>query len=289
MSEKEKKYRKIGWISSIGTQVVMLILFYFLIAWKEPFPPIPSYGIELSFGIENTGTGEEPITNPEPEATETEEPIEESEAAASDPAENGMEEAASDPVETDETPLTETPSPDVAEAETQAETSTEDLPVKAEEPALESEPEEVSKKKENKPVNTEATMPPASSTAETNTTRGTTDDAGSEGREEGTIDGRALMGEVGAADGASLNMSGWIWDFKPQPKDESSESGKIVYSIKVDSDGYLIGIELVSSSVSPVVERYYRQSVERLSFSKTGDYKSAPTSTGTVTFIIRAR
>jgi protein TonB len=84
-------------------------------------------------------------------------------------------------------------------------------------------------------------------------------------------------------------MAGWTWDFKPEPNDKSSDTGKIVYQIVIDSEGYLSRIDVVSSTVSPDVERIYRQSVERLSYSKTDDYKPAPSSTGRVTFIIKAK
>ncbi len=103
--------------------------------------------------------------------------------------------------------------------------------------------------------------------------------------DDGTIYGR----QRGGSNGASLQMAGWVWDFKPNPNDKSDESGKIVYMITIDDEGYIQNIKLQSSTVSRSVERVYRQSVERLSFSKTGDYKPRPTSTGTITFLIHAK
>lgn len=286
---KEKKYRRIGWITSVVVQLVMLLLFYFLIAWKEPFPPIPSYGIELSFGIEDNGAGELPVSATEPtdeleplteEATEQiEDPVEE-EAAPQDEISEEAEAATEVP--------SEIPSPDVVKEErVEADES--------KEPVLPKEVKKEEKKDEPKPpvkevketLNPAASMPAASE--EPNDSKGEQASEGIEGKKEGSIDGRALMGEQGAADGASLQMAGWVWDFKPDPKDPTAESGKIVYLIKVDADGYLTGIELVSSTVSPAVERYYRQSVERLSFTKTNDYSPAPTSSGRITFIIRSK
>ncbi len=89
--------------------------------------------------------------------------------------------------------------------------------------------------------------------------------------------------------GASLQMAGWVWDSKPDPKDNSDETGKIVYMITIDDEGYITNISLQSSTVTPAVERLYRQSVERLSFSKTSEYKPAPTSSGTITFLIQTK
>lgn len=291
--QKEKKYRRIGWISSIVTQVVLLILFYFLVAWREPFPPIPSYGIELSFGVEETGRGDVPVSNPEPETEEnevaeevTEEPVEEVSPEEVLPEEETVEETSeAEAAETVETPVTEIPSPDVTDTETE-QVKTE-APVKDKEEPRKERP--VEKAEESSALNPSATMPTADESSEVNETKGTTETEGSEGKEDGTIDGRALMGEQGSSNGASLSLAGWGWVSPPDPKDESDESGKIVYKIKVDDEGYLIGIELLTSTVSPVVERYYRQSVEKLEFYKTSSQQSAPVSTGTITFIIRAK
>lgn len=289
VEEKEKKYRRIGWLTSAGIQVVLLILFYFLVAWKEPFPPIPSYGIELSFGVEETGGGTEPTSTTEPsDEVELSEPVSEApieETTPEEVAEYAMEDDV-DVAPVEESPVVETPSPDVVE-----ETVDDALPVEEEsneQAAEEQKSMEEEKEESEEPLNPAATMP-ESQAEQPNDSRGNDGEEGVQGEETGSIDGRALMGEQGSADGASLQMSGWVWDFKPEPQDESAESGKIVYRIKVDDEGYLVGIELVSSTVSPVVERYYKQSVERLSFTKTNEYSPAPLSSGTITFIIRAK
>lgn len=288
--DQEKKYRKIGWLTSIGVQVVLLLLFYFLVAWKEPFPPIPSYGIELSFGFESTGSGQTPVNNPTP-ADATEPEVEEaSETEVENPTDEVVEESieASDPLPSEvgadtQIPVTDQPSPDVVNE--QASPKEEVKPVKEKTEQTKEKPKDEPKKEPT--LNPAASMPQTSDA--TNKSKGDTGGEGVAGKKEGTVDGRALMGDQGGANGASLQMAGWVWDFKPDPKDDSSESGKIVYRIKIDGDGYIIDIELVSSTVSPTVERYYRQSIERLSFSKTNDYKPAPTSSGTVTFIIRSK
>ena len=106
----------------------------------------------------------------------------------------------------------------------------------------------------------------------------------------GTLDDQAIYGsDTGGRNSASLQMTGWVWDFKPNPNDRSGETGKVVYRITIDDEGYITRIQLVHSTVSPEIQRLYRQSVERLSFSKTSDYKPAPTSTGTITFLIQTK
>ena len=74
MSEEKKNQRTALIVSSVF-HVGLLILFFFLIAWKRPDPPLPEYGIELNFGLDDTGSGE--TSQPEPTKVIEEEPIEE--------------------------------------------------------------------------------------------------------------------------------------------------------------------------------------------------------------------
>lgn len=286
--EKERKYRRIGWIASITMQIVLLLAFYFLIAWREPDPPIPSYGIELSFGVENVGTGEKPVTTKE-STDEVESKIEEESTESDEIIEEIVEQVeptVSDPKLTEAVdqivtqPVVNTPQPVAVEEKVVKKTEPEKTPVKEETP-------KDKPKEEAKPLNPDASM--SKNTGETNTSSGNTGQPGAQGKEEGSIDGRALMGEQGASNGASLQMAGWSWDFKPDPKDNSSEAGKIVYKITVDEEGYLLKVDLTSSTVSPSVERIYRQAVDRLTFTKTNSYTAAQASTGTITFIIRTK
>lgn len=266
MDEREKKEeqnKRIGWLTSVGVQLFLLILFYFIVAWREPFPPIPEYGIELGF---TTSAGAPATTSPSQQAPQTEDV----------------------PVETQEEQNTSEPEQEVVESDedVQEETVVSEVesPVKVEE----SKPEETKPVEEKEEVDSRAVMKPADTNSDE------TSDNPSEGKEEEKeVDQRAIYGSQGAdtgdAEGANLALSGWVWDFKPKPDDQSNQSGKIVYKIVVDGDGYLVKIETVTSTVSPAVERKYRQAVEKLTFSKTADYKTAAVSTGTITFIIKSK
>ncbi|WP_420319080.1 hypothetical protein [Ekhidna sp.] len=266
MEEREKqeeKNKRIGWLTSVGVQLVLLILFYFIVAWKEPFPPIPEYGIELGF---TTSAGA---------------------SSTSAPSEITPEEENAEIVE-ETTPVEETQSEQQTSSEVvdqQPETVSEvESPIKVEESKVEE--KEVVEEEENV-VDSRAVMTPSETESEKKS------DNPSEGEEEKEIDSRAIYGSQGTnsgdSEGANLTMSGWIWDFKPKPDDQSDDSGKIVYKITVDQDGYLVKIQTITSTVSPTVERKYRAAVEKLTFSKTADYKTAPVSTGTITFIIKSK
>ncbi|MEO9870961.1 hypothetical protein [Ekhidna sp.] len=265
MEEREKKderNRRVGWLTSVGIQLVLLVLFYFIVAWREPFPPIPEYGIELGF---TTSAGAPAASSPSPQAPEVE-----------DIEEEAIEETSAETEEVRETT-------DNSEAQEPAVESQVESPVKVEEVK----PQETKPAEEQPEVDSRAVMKPSDNDSE-ETTENTSD-----GEEENELDERAIYGSqgtnTGESEGANLALSGWVWDFKPKPDDQSDQSGKIVYKIVVDQDGYLVKIETVTSTVSPSVERKYRQAVEKLTFSKTADYKTANVSTGTITFIIKSR
>ncbi|WP_436516433.1 hypothetical protein [Ekhidna sp. To15] len=260
--KKEERNKRIGWLTSVGVQLLLLILFYFIVAWREPFPPIPEYGIELGF---TTSAGAPAASSPAPQAPETND----------EPEEVQEEQATSQSVQ--EVVAAE-------ESNQEAIVNEVESPVKVEE----SKPAEPTPAEEKKEVDSRAVMTPSETDADESK------ENPSEGKEEEKeVDQRAIYGSqgtnTGEAEGANLALSGWVWDFKPKPDDQSDQSGKIVYKIVVDGDGYLVKIETETSTVSPAVERKYRQAVEKLTFSKTADYKAASVSTGTITFIIKSK
>lgn len=273
MNEQEKieeKNKRVGWLVSVSTQLVLLIVFYFLIAWKPPFPPIPEYGIELGFLTETSASASRSVN----ENTVEEDQSSEQEQESTPPSE------ASEPTETESENLTENQEVEAitdVEADVTEETfdqneETEINPVDEEQESQETSEEVVEAPEENPDTENEEST---------------------EEEPEPTIDSRSLYGTQGTStaeeEGSSLALAGWIWDFKPEPKDTSDETGKIVYKIVVDQDGYLIKIETRTSTVSPAVERKYREAVQKLTFSKTSDYKPAPQSAGTLTFIIKTK
>ncbi len=264
--KQDEKNKRVGWMVSVSVQLLLLILFYFLIAWKAPFPPIPEYGIELGFTT-SAGAPPQPQTaesNPvESEPTQTEENAQE-DTPVETPIENEQQDV-------------QTETAEVEESETPIETEE----VSSSEPVVEEEK-----------IEKEVTETTTENPKETDEPKEENEQK-EEVVEEPKIDDRAIYGnqgtETGESEGASLALAGWIWDFKPVPDDQSDETGKIVYKIVVDQDGYLVKIETQTSTVSPSVERKYREAVEKLTFSKTSDYKPAALSNGTLTFIIKAR
>lgn len=296
MSEQEKKNQRTGMMVSVGLHVAMLILFFFILAWRAPNPPLPEYGIEINFGLDNAGS----TNNPRPSPSNKSKTVEDSKPEPKS-AEKVVEEKVAEPVPVE----TQQPIPveEVSEAKPiESPVVEEKKPVKQ---PVKEEPKPV--KEEAKPTpKPVAETKPADKPSKTDGADGKAGDSkepaasnqgdkadkvGDQGDPKGSIDSRALYGTPGGGEGgSSLSMTGWTWDFKPRPNDSSNETGKLVFEVKIDDQGEILSVRRVESTVSPAIERIYRQEVEKLTFSKlSGNTSTAPTSTGTITFVITSK
>ncbi len=85
----------------------------------------------------------------------------------------------------------------------------------------------------------------------------------------------------------TLSLAGWQWENAPQPKDETKETGKIVFEIVVDQYGELIGIKTIEKSISSNLERAYIAALEGTTFLKDNEEgEVSAQSIGTVTFFL---
>ena len=90
--------------------------------------------------------------------------------------------------------------------------------------------------------------------------------------------------------GALLELAGWQWDAAPQPQDSTAEQGRGVFEITIDEFGEVIAVKTLATTLSPLVEKIYKEALIELTFSKTdADMVYAPTATGKVTFVLQAR
>ena len=106
-----------------------------------------------------------------------------------------------------------------------------------------------------------------------------------------TLDERGLYKtSPGEHAGATLELAGWTWDAVPQPQDDTEESGSIVFEIKIDDLGEVVAVKTLDKTISPLVEKIYKEALIKLTFSKTTDNTEyLPTTTGKVTFVLRAQ
>ncbi|MCG8307709.1 MAG: hypothetical protein MI975_10000 [Cytophagales bacterium] len=284
--------KRMGWLISLSVHAVVIILFFFILAWQAPDPPLPEYGIELNFGIEEAGSGyEQPLTDPTPPVTEDQgEPeqqvVEEQEQITEEQPE---------PEQVEETAVEELPDSQQEDSPVETQPAEEQAPVEPIEEQVVEEVKQVSEtdveepkeapKVEEKIIDTNALYPGSASQGQKEHA------AGDAGDSEGTIDSRALYGKSGGGGGGpSLDLAGWRWDYEPRPNDNSRENGRIVFEIKVDDNGEVIGVRTLEKTVSPSVEQLYRREVEKLTFSPlSSNTIPAPISTGKITFIIRSK
>lgn len=298
MSEQEKKNKKIGMAVSVGLHAIVLLIFFFILAWRAPDPPLPEYGIELNFGLDDAGYGDkQPVTPASRSQAQESQPESKPEPVQEVQRQQPVAEAQpkiQDVVETiDEVVTQPEPSPVTKEDIKKPEPKPE--PVKETKKA-EPKPQPVAEAKKEEPKKETAKpalFPSDNKSAESaDANQGDREGAvGDQGSEQGSLDARALYGEQGGGQGgAQLSIAGWRWDEAPNKQDQSAENGKIVFSFEIDDQGYVTKVVPRESTVSPKVTQFYREQLLRTTFSPTNDNAiPAPRTTGTVTFIIKAR
>ncbi len=102
-------------------------------------------------------------------------------------------------------------------------------------------------------------------------------------------DGSGGNGGSGAGNGSSHTLIGWTWNSKPVVDDDSNDTGVIRFKIKIDSDGDVVDISVIESTVSPNVMRKYKSALQRTKFRPTTGDKKTDYSSGTVTFRLNSR
>ncbi len=292
MSEREEeKNKRIALVTSIGVHALLLVIFLFAVAWRAPDPPLPEYGIELNFGLDDQGSGDiqptEPAGSQQPAEDEVEqsqseesqdevnqEPTQESQPAVEPPSEKPVVTKQESPVAVKEEKKTETKPVEKPKEQPKETVKTETKPKEAtvQQKTTSTADKTTSDNKEGKPV---------SQGDDANKT-------GDKGDPKGKIDADALYGKPGGGQGgAGLDLAGWNWDYIPKPNVPNNETGRIVFEIKVDDSGEIISIKTLERSVSLEAENICRKEIEKLTFSKTGA-NVPPVSTGKITFIIRS-
>lgn len=288
MDEQEKKHRNIGLWTSIGVHAGLFLVLFFVVAWRAPDPPLPEYGIELNFGLDDQGTGDvqpeeavgdagesvtaETVTEPVPEqnnetAAETSEPAEEKEVTP-------VPSKAESPVTVKETKTAMAESKEPAEP--QAKTPKKETPVTT--------PAETSKEAVAQDASKQGTA--ASHGDDANKT-------GDKGSEQGTLDAKALYGTPGGGGGGTglnLQMAGWAWADSPTiPQLPDNENGKVVFEIECDETGEITRITSLERTLSPRAEQLLKDMIRKNSLVRTSGGKIPERSTGKLVFVLRTK
>lgn len=277
MSEQEKRNRNIGLATSAGVHGLLLVLFLFLMAWRAPDPPLPEFGIELNFGVDDQGSGDiQPEVPPSAESAEEE-----------------VNEEASSPEEI--APESETAQEEVIESQQES-----IVPVKEEKPKeVVEKPKETDKPKEEakKEEPVKAEYKPEAKTETKKTTDGTTsqgDDKnkpGDKGDPEGSVDAKALYGKQGGGgggDGLGLQMSGWAWAEQPSiPNLPDNEAGRVIFEIECDAEGEIVGIKVIERGLSARAEQMLLEEIRKNSLIRTSAGATPERSRGRVVFVLK--
>ena len=283
----DEKSKRVGLIATIvfhGTIALILIL---LVAWKAPNPPLPEYGIEINLGFSEVGTGNiQPQTEVGNEGL-SEESVAQPELAQ--PQEQSVEENVPAPQE------------EIVTEETNPVSVKEEKKEVVEESKKET-PKEVkpTPKEEKKEIKTEAVYTPKEATDKAaqqkkgeNLSQGNDKNAtGDKGQPTGTLDPNAsfsgLQGGGAGGSGTGLDLAGWTWDRKPNPKIPENESGRLIFEIEVDEDGQITKLIAVERGLSAQAEKICRDEILKLTFTPTGANMPS-VSKGKITFVVKAQ
>jgi periplasmic protein TonB len=282
-TQEEKKNQRIAAITTVGVHAFVLLLLFFLVAWRPPNPPHAPIGIEVNFGTDEQGSGN---INPDKESGN----------------EGPADEQPKEP-EVKEEPVPEqskvTPSPPVEEVPV----SKLESPVVVKEEKKKPEPAKVEPKVEPKKdepkVNDEAVYKAPTNPTDTKSTQpkqgagGSEGDdvnkAGNKGQPDGNVDqGAVYKGPVGGGgNGFGLNMSGWGWASPPKyQKLTSTLSGKVKFEIEVDEEGQIIKITTLERTLNYDDEKMLRAAIEKSQLEKTTPGDAPPKSKGIVEFTL---
>ena len=251
--------RKKAFYLTVGTNILFFLLLMIIVAWKETYPPPEEYGIELGFennelsdaDSESFEENDEEVENQIVEDLEIEESME-PETLIEDAVEDNTTSNDSESSDLDE--IQEIEITNDSESELSVDVSSEN---------------ETNNKNESVDSSTINDRSPSSK----------------------IIDERAIFKNKSSSEsgskGSSLEMQGWVWDFEPNPIDNSRESGKIIFEIIVDYYGEIIGLKTLETTLSPAIEDIYREEILKLTFSPTNNDNPAEVSKGKITFIIK--
>lgn len=295
-SQREKNNKVIAAATTIGMYAILFLVFFFAVAWRAPYPPLPGGGgIELNFGLDDVGFGDVqpdiPVGTEQPQPKQEEAPQQEQPQVEEKQPEKTEE---ADVVSTDEeSPVTvkkKEDEPKKKEVKPEPVKPVENPVKEKETPKKEETPKTVYNPNSNTTTGKDGGKEGKPGNHGDNP--GTTGDKGSP---QGSLDAKALYGKPGSGGdgsgsgrGPGLDLAGWTWDNVPDPVIPATETGgRLVFEIKVDADGEIISIKTLERSVSLETEKACRKEVERLTFSKTG--ANVPTiSTGKITFVVRS-
>ena len=295
--QQENKNKRIAFWSTAAIQVVVTLLLFVIIAWRAPDPPLPEYGIEINFGLDDVGSGnvqpETPVGNEgnQPEVPAQQEQVQ---AEPEEVKEEAKEETKpADTKEVEDEPVSKVESP-VVTKEKEPEKPAEKPKEIVEEKKVEKQPEV--KKEQPKTEQPKAVFKPDNqqATAEKDGAKEGTpgnhgDDKGKTG-DKGNPDGDRkatdLYGQPGGGGGGGVSMSGFNgfdWPKVETPPLPNEAFGTYEFIVKVDDQGQVVDVKALKRGLSLEAEQRLKAMIQTLEFEPKGTNLPA-ISEGRITF-----
>ncbi len=293
MSAEERKNNRIGIITSLAVHGALFVIFFFMMAWRAPDPPLPEFGIELNFGLDTEGAGD----------IQPETPVGEEEGTAEEETQATPEETQPEEVKPEAKDVIKETSSEKSITEQTASKEEGPVSIKEEKKEIKKEAkkdEKVESKPEEK-LKAEFKKEEKKQVAETDASKKGTpgnqgddkDANGDKGSPEGTLDAKALYGTPGGGgggDGLNLQMTGWAWADQPKIPDlPDNENGKVVFEIECDEDGEIVGVNTIERSLSPKAEQLLKSEIRKNSLIRTSGGKAPERSKGKIVFILKTK
>ena len=284
--EQEKKNKRIAALSTAAIQAFVVLLLFIIVAWRAPNPPLPEYGIEINFGLDDVGSGDiQPETPVGNEGNQPEEPAQEEQVQEQPEVKEEVVEDTkpADTKEVEEQPVSKDESPAVVK-EKEPEKTADKPKENVEEKKVEKQPEV--KKEQPKAVYKPSNEP---ATAEKEGTPGNHGDdkgkTGDKGNPEGKIDAKALYGQPGGGGGgpAVTGFDGFEVPDIPTPALPDEAFGEYEFVVKVDDSGEVVDVKPVRRGLSLEAERRFKAVIQKLEFIPKGS-NIPPISEGRITF-----
>ena len=309
MKKESNRIEKKSILITVVIQSVLIFGLFFAIAWKEPNPPIPQYGLELDFELFNDT--EKVSTNQRSESpTENDQIFQENlddneiggdKSIESKEISESSEEFQNDILNAKETDQIISPSETMVQSEVETAAIPDRLAQVAEDAETMPGADEEVESKDSAPKNMinkanviSQNSPLTDSLSELKDKLNRADLEKGTSSQNDKIDDRALYktnsgSKRGTNEGPELQISGWTWGTqKPRPIDTSDEIvGKVICNIRVDSDGY-ISARLDSYTTPSSVAIAYKNSLDGLQL-EVKDEGVTLGSMGKVIFILKPK
>jgi protein TonB len=277
MHKYEKQSRQAGLVATVSLHAILLLLFLFVMATSPQENTNLEFGVAVNYGTDNEGYGKVQSYNP-----------------ANDSQSKEVQKASSQ----QEVKQTQFAENKTVQPETQTDKVKELTTEDKESPAVAKEVAKEAKNTQQPQIDNNATLNKGttggiedgkSNKGGGNNNGNKEGTVGDMGKPNGDINADALLGNGGTGGGTSLEMSGWVWDEKPLVNDNSADTGKIIFEIKIDEDGEVISVKNIYSTVSRTVANLYEKAVYDLTFSPTNEGMKPAVTVGKITFVITAK